>query len=427
MNKKQSKNGLKTSFICAAVIPLLIAGLIISSVGYGIQRKNIYNEINTELEYLADTVSNSIDSIYPGKYEIVKSDTLVALKKGDSFLTSDFVDKIKSDTGLEITLFFNDVRMITTICDENNRRILGTKMNSAIKKDVLEKKLSKFYDKINIGKEKYFAYYLPLYSEDGDVIGAISVLKHASEVNGIITNSVIPIFVIIGLSIALAVFFVIRYFAGVSKAFNNIGVFLHDVENGNLNAEMNQKVLSREDEIGDMAKSSVEMQKSIRSLVQKDALTKLYNRRFCNQRIQLIDKKNQENTEPYSICISDIDFFKKVNDTYGHDAGDKVLVAVANTLKNFMNGKGFAARWGGEEFLLVFERNTVQEAALLLNDLLDEIRAIEIKYNNQIIKVTMSAGVANAYGIEYEKAIKNADDRLYFAKTHGRNQVVSEM
>lgn len=424
MDERKTNKSFKISFLYAAIIPLLVAGIIISAVSYSRQKKNIYDEIDTEMEYMAFTIANSYDAMYPGQYEIVKSDTIIALKKGNSYITSEFIDDIKEDTGLEITVFYDDVRMLTTICDENGERILGSKMNSVIRKDVIENDKSKFYDKVIIGKKKYFAYYLPLHNGDSNVIGAICVLKYAKEVNGMIANSVIPLLVIIAFSIALVVFFVIKYFAGVSNAFNNVGNFLKEVEGGNLNAIMNDKVLAREDEIGEMATYAVKMQKSIRSLVQKDALTKLYNRRFCNERIKLIDKKSQDSGESYAICISDIDFFKKVNDTYGHDAGDMVLVAVANTLRRFMNGKGFAARWGGEEFLLVFERKTVDEAEQVINDLLNEIRAIDVVYGEQIIKVTMSAGVANAYGIEYEKAIKTADDRLYYAKTHGRNQVV---
>ena len=91
-----------------------------------------------------------------------------------------------------------------------------------------------------------------------------------------------------------------------------------------------------------------------------------------------------------------------------------------------MRGNGFAARWGGEEFLLVFERKSVKETELDINRLLEEIREIRVSYGDSIINVTMSAGIANAYGIEYEKAIKTADDRLYYAKTHGMNQAVAK-
>lgn len=425
MEDNRPKKSFKTSFLCVAVIPLLVAGIIISVVSYSRQKNNIYNEIRTEMEYLAFTIANSYDAMYPGYYEIVKSDSIIALKKGDSYITSDFIDNIKEDTGLEITIFYEDVRMLTTIYDEDGNRILGTKMNSAIKQDVIDTDLIKFYDNVIIGKEKYFAYYMPLHNGDSDVIGAICVLKHAREVNVIISRSVLPLMLIIVVCIAAAVFAVIKYFSGISNSFNHIGNFLHDVESGKLNAEMSQDVLAREDEIGSMARSSVEMQKSIRNLVQKDSLTKLYNRSYCNERIRIIDKKSQDSGIPYTICISDIDFFKKVNDTYGHAAGDMVLVAVANTLSRFMRESGFAARWGGEEFLLVFERKNMEETEIALNNLLNEIRTLSVSYGEHIINVTMSVGVANAYGIEYEQAIKTADDRLYYAKTHGRDRVVA--
>ena len=420
------EKSIKKSFIYMAVIPLLVAGIIIFVVSYSRQKTNIYKEICTEMEYLAFTIANSYDAMYPGYYEVVKSDNLLALKKGDAYLTSNFIDNIKEDTGLEITVFYKDIRMLTTIVDENQNRILGTKMNSAITKDVIVSDQRKFYDRVIIGKENYFAYYLPLHNGDSEVTGAICVLKHAREVNKMISKSVLPLMIIIFVCTAGSIFVVTKYFSGVSRSFSNIGKFLHDVENGKLNIEMDSSVLSREDEIGSMARSSVEMQKAIRNLVHKDALTRLYNRSYCNERIKEIDTKSRDTGIPYTICIMDIDFFKSVNDTYGHDAGDMVLVSVAGTLGRFMRENGFAARWGGEEFLLVFERKSVKETELDINRLLEEIREIRVSYGDSIINVTMSAGIANAYGIEYEKAIKTADDRLYYAKTHGRNQAVAK-
>lgn len=426
MENKRKKGSLRLSFINTAILPLIVVGIVIMSVTYSRLRVKIYDEIEEELANAVHIIVNGYDTINPGEYEVYTSNNISILKKGDSYIENNFADKVKNDTGMDVTIFFNDVRMLTTIQKDGNR-ILGTKMNSVMKSEVLEKDVSKFYTKVIIDKNRYFGYYMPIHNKTGEVIGAVGVIKSASEVNKLIGQSVIPLFIIIIAGTVISVVFILLYFKKIDKSFNQIGSFLREVENGNLKAEMNTEVCGRNDEIGNIALATVEMQKSLRSLVEKDALTKLYNRRFCNERLKVVSSKSEANGTSFSICICDIDFFKKVNDTYGHDAGDLVLVTVANTLKRFMNGKGFVARWGGEEFLIVFERQNLEEAESALNQIREEIATIDVCYGEQIIKVTMSFGVANGYGIKIEDAIKNADDRLYYAKEHGRNRVVSHL
>lgn len=420
-----NKRSLKSTFLYMAIIPLLIVGIIIAMVSFSICSKFTYKEVNEGMQMTANTVANSYDAMYPGMYEVVTSDTYMALKKGGHFLTNDYLDNIKIDTGLDITVFYNDIRMLTTVRDSDNVRVLGSKMNSAIKKDVLDAGKRSFYSKVKIETVRYFAYYMPLKNGDDEIVGAICVLRPAKEVNKMVSKSVIPVIGIVIIGIALAVVFIFRYFRKISKSFGQIGTFLQEVEDGNLKAEMDTEVLSRNDEIGRVAFASVGMRNSLRNLVEKDALTALYNRRYSNERLKTISRKSTDSGKPFSVSIGDIDFFKKVNDTYGHDAGDMVLVAVANTLKKFMKEKGFVARWGGEEFLIVFEKSDLTEAEKSLNELLEQIRAIEVPYGDTVIKVTMSYGVTTGYPDDIEKTLKEADDRLYYAKQHGRNQVVA--
>ena len=160
---------------------------------------------------------------------------------------------------------------------------------------------------------------------------------------------------------------------------------------------------------------------------------------------------------PFCLAIGDIDFFKKVNDTYGHEAGDAVLVRVSFILKQFMLGKGYAIRWGGEEFLLIFEDCQIETAYKNMHDLLDIIRAQVIEHGENYISVTMTFGVMDckdtgddeageaawevikagrpddpkgiemydaAVGSRIDKYISDADKKLYFGKENGRNQIV---
>lgn len=377
------------------------------------------------MENEAYTLANTYDVMYPGYYELVKAENLMALKKGEHYLTNDFIDNIKEDTGLEITIFYNDIRMITTLYSDN-KRITGSKMNSAIKKDVLDNGYSKFYDDVRIEEERFFAYYLPVHNGSENIIGAICILKPANQIHSKFAKQVIPLIAIIIAGVVIITYLNYLYFGKLNKNFKHIRNFLGEVTGGNLKAEMNREALAREDEIGDVAKASVNMQRSLRNLIVKDSLTDLYNRRYCNQNLKNISEQYIKTGEPYTLAIADIDFFKKVNDTYGHIAGDEVLVSVAQIMKKSMAGKGFAARWGGEEFLLVYTGCDMETTLTYLEMLVEAIREMRVEYDDKAIKITISIGVATGNGDSVDKVLCTADDRLYHAKKEGRDRVVSD-
>lgn len=396
-----------------------------AGISYILIKKNVYYEIRSGMENEAYTLANTYDVMYPGYYELVKAENLMALKKGEHYLTNDFIDNIKEDTGLEITIFYNDIRMITTLYSDN-KRITGSKMNSAIKKDVLDNGYSKFYDDVRIEEERFFAYYLPVHNGSENIIGAICILKPANQIHSKFAKQVIPLIAIIIAGVVIITYLNYLYFGKLNKNFKHIRNFLGEVTGGNLKAEMNREALAREDEIGDVAKASVNMQRSLRNLIVKDSLTDLYNRRYCNQNLKNISEQYIKTGEPYTLAIADIDFFKKVNDTYGHTAGDEVLVSVAQIMKKSMAGKGFAARWGGEEFLLVYTGCDMETTLTYLEMLVEAIREMRVEYDDKAIKITISIGVATGNGDSVDKVLCTADDRLYHAKKEGRDRVVSD-
>jgi diguanylate cyclase (GGDEF)-like protein len=137
-----------------------------------------------------------------------------------------------------------------------------------------------------------------------------------------------------------------------------------------------------------------------------------------------------------SIAMADIDHFKKINDTYGHDAGDEVLKKLAGCFKEFMKPYGIAVRWGGEEFLFVFDDMNLDDAFVALDGLRLKIATLEIIWKGERIPVTMTFGVtdinvmksASDTDLDIENrimdAITDADKKLYIGKESGRNKVV---
>ena len=154
-----------------------------------------------------------------------------------------------------------------------------------------------------------------------------------------------------------------------------------------------------------------------------DRLTGLYNRRRAEEYLQ--ELKDTGYTGAISIAMGDIDFFKKVNDTYGHDAGDEVLKFVAATMKDCVRENSFISRWGGEEFLIILPNCNGDNAFVALERVRRTIQKSVVKVGDKEIKITMTFGLTEfGFHQDIDKVIKEADEKLYYGKSNGRNQVV---
>ncbi|WP_372767973.1 diguanylate cyclase [Pseudoalteromonas sp.] len=161
----------------------------------------------------------------------------------------------------------------------------------------------------------------------------------------------------------------------------------------------------------------------IHELANKDALTKLYNRRFLFEQGSQLLQSLSSNNRAVCVLILDIDFFKRINDTYGHDCGDYVLKLFSNILiKYFPNG--LCARLGGEEFVVIQEVGEDSDISQQLDEFKTEIQNTTFKWDEKRVSFTVSIGALVSYGIGLENALKHADKNLYQAKSDGRNKVV---
>ena len=134
---------------------------------------------------------------------------------------------------------------------------------------------------------------------------------------------------------------------------------------------------------------------------------------------------HRKNT-PFSVILFDIDHFKKINDTYGHQAGDFVLTELAATVKDMIRQADIFGRYGGEEFLVCLPETKVEKALYSAERLRKAVEEKEFIYDGKRIPVTISIGVASFRQTPEDKVsrfIKDADEALYFSKEHGRNCV----
>lgn len=158
----------------------------------------------------------------------------------------------------------------------------------------------------------------------------------------------------------------------------------------------------------------------------EDQLTGLKNRRGFYNHFEKHVKPSMADF-PASLIICDIDFFKKVNDTYGHNAGDAILKNVSSSLVKHSRIDDGVFRWGGEEFIVLLPRTNLDKASEVAERLRAEIASAVCNFEGIDLKVTMSFGVTQLNSkISIEDNISKADERLYNAKETGRNKVVSK-
>ena len=161
-------------------------------------------------------------------------------------------------------------------------------------------------------------------------------------------------------------------------------------------------------------------------LARTDYLTKLSNRQYITELIAYERGRAKRSNKSYSIAIGDIDNFKAVNDSYGHDCGDMVLKKIADIMRSTVRHQDYVARWGGEEFLLLLPETDSIGAQTVAEKIRAEIENVSFQCLGSSFSITMSFGVSQLHGIaeDMQETIKNADRALYRAKNAGKNIVI---
>lgn len=421
-------NGLGDKMLALAVLPILVLGIVLMVVSMQTFSDKMEGHVRKEMTQQTKLILKILDENYPGEFSLNKDvKGNYHIYKGGKDITKDteFIDNMKEIMGVEVTLFCQDVRLQTTLRDSKGRLFINTAVSSVITKDVLKKKKAHFYrSTTNVGDERYFAYYEPIFLEDGTCFGMVGVCRKATDIEKNIRMAVRPI-----LLLSIAAIFVIgaisiSYTRILTKRIRILQQFMKKLTKDDFEAEMPAGLLKVEDEIGDLARSGKKMQESIRRQVEYDEMTQLYNRRYGDKNLLKMKAQMQISGIKYCVAIGDIDFFKKVNDNYGHEAGDEVLIHVARVLKEQLLANGFVCRWGGEEFLIVIESHTIEQAEHILQSILYTLRNQTITYQEQQIRVTMSMGLVSVKAEdEIDDILRCADQKLYEAKENGRDQI----
>lgn len=161
---------------------------------------------------------------------------------------------------------------------------------------------------------------------------------------------------------------------------------------------------------------------ALREASTHDLLTGIANRRLMMDCCRQADRQFASQATPYSLVVIDADHFKLINDTYGHDFGDRMLVELAKVFKANLRSTDVCSRWGGEEFLGLITHSDLSDAEPIVSRLLEAVRASKLPYEDEMVSLTVSMGLAeHEEGETYADTFRRADEALFVAKRRGRN------
>lgn len=183
--------------------------------------------------------------------------------------------------------------------------------------------------------------------------------------------------------------------------------------------ELSQKIKALESETGELQSKLI----TANTNAQRDVLTDLPNRLAYDDRLKMEIARWQRYHTPLCIVVWDIDYFKKVNDQYGHQVGDKVLIHISNIFINHIRKSDFIARFGGEEFIMLLPHTNKHSAVKVTENLRNLIAQNPLVILNKPLSITLSGGITQFFkGDTHESAFERADQALYRAKEMGRNR-----
>ncbi|MFH1853381.1 MAG: diguanylate cyclase [Candidatus Neomarinimicrobiota bacterium] len=172
--------------------------------------------------------------------------------------------------------------------------------------------------------------------------------------------------------------------------------------------------------------SILKRQGDLESAIYLDPLTQIHNRRYFEKELQRQVNLHRRHQDIFSMALLDIDHFKSINDTYGHNCGDQCLVAFSRFIQREIRSTDIFSRWGGEEFILIMERSDANGASKSLQYILDKMRSEPLmRYSSQDITITFSAGLAQYpdHGTDCATLMEAADKAVYRAKDRGRCRI----
>ena len=406
-----------------ALIPITIMGFLFITIGMYVLKRNTMSDMFSTLKGNAVMAADHFSSI----------EGVLRMEDGELYCGSHrmkdeyyFLEDQKKAFNVELSVFYGNNRVLTTLKDENGKQLIGTVLaDTRIVSDVFKgRTVSKERNKI--GKDQYLCVYVPISNNDRIVgmVGAAISMKGFYRTFRMFYIYIVTLTIVTGVVTTL---FITLFSKQLVTRLHIIRKYLQSLvlkQTGDL--EMDPLVHSRNDEISALGSYAASAGNSIEKLMGTDPLTGLFNRRAARQKLQQMWEESHKEFTVFTIVIGDLDHFKNINDQYGHDVGDSVLVGISDIMKKYTSDDtSFACRWGGEEFLLGLTTARDEAYAITKNISKDIKRKTFYSAKKNVIHMSMTFGIATFAGQEsIDEVIKMADDNLYKGKNQGRDCIV---
>lgn len=415
--QKKKRNGIRKKLLFVVLAPIGVLGAMIIIFGVILLYQSYTRSIQDELTSTTNILTDCLELTVRGDYSYEDG----MLLKGDLNITdSTMLYRVKEKSEIDTTIFWQDTRILSTVEDEYGVSAVGTKAGPEVVEAVLKQGKDYYSNALDINGVTYIGYYKPLENNDHSIVGMVFAGKRRQLVYKKVCGILLWFLVFSVIAVIIAICLSRPFSNHMVSDINVINEFLKTISEGDLTVILDESIAGRNDELGAIGMYASKMENDLKKLIETDPLTSLYNRRSCNNKLHVLEKQGIK----FCVVMCDIDWFKKINDNYGHGAGDYVLVAVSDIIQENIKDCGFASRWGGEEFLLVYQTDfpTVKEK---VGQLQKRIREFDFLYNGETIKITMTFGIeAGDKDDSSEDKIKNSDKKLYIGKNNGRDQIV---
>lgn len=202
------------------------------------------------------------------------------------------------------------------------------------------------------------------------------------------------------------------------------------ITNHRLIQQMEMQISSRTSELERLVTETQRLKEYYVSMSMHDQLTGLHNRRYFYDQVELAIAQHKRYQNPFCLLVMDIDYFKAVNDQYGHAFGDKVLIGVAETLKQQVRSTDILVRFGGEEFVVIFTNTSCDNGQTFAERIRTEIKALQWQMADTVVQITLSIGLhctrlegREPEALDIDQIVHRADMAMYAAKANGRDRV----
>jgi len=413
------------------MLPTLLVSVIVTFISTEYISRIVLQETKKERNVALELKVMSLYNIVLADYKILFYDLKESYdyKQYQENQQKSIIEQFKKETS-------NNDEIIAIMTPSKNYNFTKTKLDF----NIIEKEISTNGNIVSIYYTEEYTYVIKRFKPWNWSIVYASNTKNLNNIIDSTTNTIIFIITILVFSIMLIVSLV--YYLNIKKPFNDIFIYLEKVALGEYKYFKNQYVtkeintllsninnmvesISKREELEKRTNKLELEQEKLKQLASLDHMTGLYNRRYFSEISMHIFDLSKRAKTPLSIVMIDIDKFKNVNDTYGHQIGDDVIIILSNILKELQRKSDIICRYGGEEFIVLLPNTTANNALLIIEKLRKIVEATPVPVDsNKDLHFTVSAGISQIIDDELnlDLVIKRADDALYTSKNNGRNK-----